>query len=616
VSSTSSYDTKEQVRQAIDIVDLVGSYIQLRREGRGYKGICPWHDDSRPSLQVNPERQSWKCWVCVIGGDIFSFVMKSEGVEFPEALSILADRAGIALRRSSSEGQKQAEVRSTEKRDLFKVAAWAEGVYHDCLLHSPEGKPALDYLKERGLSDESIRDFHLGYAPNRRDWLATQARQTPFTQQMLEQVDLITRSESGGGYYERFRDRVLFPIRDVQGRPVGMGGRLLPNSPSKSPAKYINSRETMLFSKSRLLYGMDIARDPITRSHTVLVTEGYTDTILAHQFGFKNAVAVLGTALGEQHIQLLRRFADRIVLVLDGDTAGMRRAGEVLELFVAAQVDLRIATLPAGMDPCDLLLSGGKPALDECIEQAPDALEHRFRTATVGLHGDSDTHAINQAIEDVLATLARSPRLQADAGSRAKLREDQILHRLSRQFGVSEDRLRARRSALRRGIKSRTRSVESIEGGEVFQLTEADPWTRELVEALLQLPESVAEVRDWLDLESLSDGPLRRVLEMSFALLDAGETPTFERLLIEAEDPALKNLLVQLDTEGQAKGTKHLPWQLEQLREGDRRKRTERARRGVASNRSTAQSDHDTDVLAQIIEQERRRQSISEPTDG
>ncbi len=368
LSSGVSYDTKERIKQAIDIVDLVGSYLPLRREGRGFKALCPWHDDTRPSLQVNPERQSFRCWVCDIGGDIFSFIMRMEGVEFPEALRMLADRANISLADAP-----HSPAPADDKRLLYQAMAWADEQYHRCLLHDSAAQAARDYLAERHVSADSIRRFQLGFAPDDWNWLAEHARGTPYSLPVLERVGLVSRRRQGPGYYDRFKGRVLFPIFDGQSRAVGVGGRVLPQLAGPDMAKYVNSPESPLFSKSKLLYGLNMARDAIRKTSTALVVEGYTDCIAAHQFGFDNCVAVLGTALGTGHVQLLRRYADRVrvILVLDGDEAGRRRAKEVLELFVSANVDLRVLTLPDDADPADYLLAHGADAFGRLADGAP-----------------------------------------------------------------------------------------------------------------------------------------------------------------------------------------------------------------------------------------------------
>ena len=397
--SSDSFDIKERVKQAVDIVDLVGSHIQLRRQGRNYVGRCPWHDDTRPSLQVNPERQSFKCWVCDIGGDVFSFVMKIEGVEFREALEMLADRAGIPVERPRRQrvagpaGEAASSLPAggghDDKRTLLLAMAWAEKQYHQCLLSAAEADAARRYLQERGISAESIERFHLGFSPLERDWILRhvqgEANQEKRARRAktLEAVGILARPAEGGTFYDRFRGRLLFSIRDAQGRPVGIGGRVLPELGPTSPAKYVNSPETPLFTKSRLLYGLDLAREALRKTRTALVMEGYTDVIVAHQYGFENAVAVLGTALGESHIRLLKAHADRIVLVLDGDEAGTKRANEVLELFIAQQADLRILTLPEDLDPCDFLHKYGAEAFSELLAgKAVDALDHAYAVTT------------------------------------------------------------------------------------------------------------------------------------------------------------------------------------------------------------------------------------------
>ena len=277
VAFDSSFDDKEQVRQAIDIVDLLGKYnLQLRRQGRGYVTHCPWHDDTRPSLQVNPERQSWKCWPCDIGGDIFSFVMKMEGVDFPEALAMLADRAGITLQKpsgcESAFGEQGPSAPSPlagggiDKRTLYKAAAWVECQYHECLLHAARGRAGPKVLSRRGISAESIERFQLGFAPLDRDWILKQAGGSPSRAKVLETIGVLRRSSAGGSLYDLFRGRGLFAIRDAQGRPVGMGGRLLPGVETFLPGKYVNSPETPLFRKSHLLYGLDLAKEAIHKS--------------------------------------------------------------------------------------------------------------------------------------------------------------------------------------------------------------------------------------------------------------------------------------------------------------------------------------------------------------
>jgi DNA primase len=565
VTLTGSDDAKELVRQAVDIVDLVGSYLQLRRQGRGYVGLCPWHDDTRPSMQVNADRQSFKCWVCDIGGDVFSFVMKMENIEFREALEMLADRAGVSLTPSKS-GPAAAPGSPGDKKTLFAALAWAEERYHRALLDSAEGEVARRYLAERGISAESVARFRLGFSPSGWDWLLRQGPQAGFSPAVLERVNLITPRKNGEGWYDQFRGRVMFPIRDVRSRPVAFGGRVLPELAAAEtrddyrPAKYVNSSETPVYSKSHELYALDRARDAVQRCGQVIVMEGYTDVIAAHQAGIENAVAACGTAMGEGHLKLLRRFTDSIALVLDGDEAGRKRASELLELFVASPIDLRILTLPGQLDPCDFISSHGCDAFRELLHRAPDALEHKLQSVTSGMMLSADnTHGVAQAVEQVLGTLARVRSALGEATSGSIVREQGILSRLSRRFHLPEEGLRTRLADLRRGASAspqrplRTPSEVASEPSRPA----LSPWEREALELMLTGPGMAATLAEELDEVDFASDHAREVLCLVRRLADEWRDrgdesagPTFGRLMLVADDERLKNLLVELDEQG------------------------------------------------------------------
>lgn len=603
MSAGPAFDVKEQIKRAIDIVDLVGESISLRREGRNYKGLCPWHDDSRPSLHINPERQTFRCFVCNIGGDIFTFVEKRENVTFREALTMLAERAGVTL----SHGPSAAE--SDERRRLYQVAAWAEQQYHDCLLKAPEAEPARQYLAARGITAESIRRFQLGFAPNQWDWLLKCARATSITPAHLEKIGLVKPRQQGQGHYDFFRGRVLFSIRDLQDRPVALGGRVLPDFNDGNAAKYINTTETPLFSKSRQLYGLNAAKDAITRSRTVMVMEGYTDCLIAQQCGLANAVAVLGTALGEQHIGILRRFADQVLLVLDGDEAGRRRADEILELFVAAQMDLRILTLPDDLDPADFLLARGKEAFEGLLAGAVDALEHKLRMATAGLDRRSDIAKAQRAQEEVLRTLAKS----RPADTATLMREAHVLGRLSEQFRVSEVVLRDRLKALRgQGSKPRAAQAQPVEAPPPRKPNKLDKAECEVLEVLLQMPQFVAHVAQQCPPAVWRDAARRTIFSACCKLAAAAVEPTVDRLLLEIDEAPLKALIIELDELGQRRQRSDWQKELERLLETlcAPSLAAPRLARPTSSEAATSMAD-----LQKIVEEKRRRQGISRPAD-
>ena len=620
VSFGPAFDAKEQVRQAVDIVDLVGSYVQLRRQGRNYVGVCPWHDDSRPSLQVNPERQSFKCWVCDYGGDVFSFVMRTENLEFREALELLAERAGISLQPPQHAHSEPGEASprsdpSTEKRTLYRVAAWAENEFHRCLLESPEAEAGRIYLAERGLNSETINRFKLGFAPNRWDWILERARGTEWTPPLLERVGLLRRKELGGGFYDWFRGRVMFSIRDSRSRPVAFGGRVLPQLADERSAKYINSPETPLFSKSRELYGLDVARENFKATGGVIVMEGYTDALMAHQHGIDNCVAVLGTALGERHLQLLRRYTESITLVLDGDAAGQRRTNEILDallaLFEKNQIDLRILILPGGVDPCDFIATHGSDQFRALLATAVDALEHKFKVVTNGLDTLTDTHRASQAAEQLLGTLAQLRPTAAGASSTTLLREEQMLSRIARKFHLPEEQLRSRLNAIRRDATNRPRIQRDDDSqrpttSQPLRLADLVAWDRGVLELIILDPTLVPRVVAGIDPADFSSPAARRIYLACCRLAEETPEGDFGRLLTMFDEPEIKSLLVQLDESCALKAKGDRERWLADLLETHRRRDEEKDRRTyLAAARQS--SDNAEQLLAEFCQQAKQK---------
>jgi DNA primase len=623
VSFTSPYqqDVKEQVRQATDIVDLVTAYLPLRHQGRMYVGLCPWHDDSRPSLQVNPERQSWKCWVCDLGGDVFSFVMQKEGIDFREALQMLADRAGIVLEASPQ--ARPTPGSPEDKRTLYQVLKWAEDQFHGCLLQAPEADAARRYVHERQLSPDSVKQFKLGFSPDSWQWILDRARGTQFSPAVLEAADLVRKSSTSGRLYDSFKGRLIFPIRDPQGRTIAMGGRVLPGLAAENVGKYINSRETRLFSKSDQLYGLDVARDAVSKAQEVVVVEGYTDVIAAHQVGLTNVVAVLGTALGPRHIRVLRRFADRVILVLDGDEAGQRRTNEILDLFVAEQVDLRILTLPDELDPCDFLLQQGAEPFRTLLAGAVDALEHKVRIATRGIQLTQDTHRANLALEDILATIAKAPPSAVTTPAEKRLREQQMLARLARQFGVAESEIRSRLNDLRRSASGSAVPVKSAAAaaGPSPRVRDFDPREVELLEILVAHPELVAQAVREIETGQLKSGPVRVIYHTFHSLLDAERPPDFGNALTALDDLNLKNILVELDERAHAKAPEaqedaqaRLQGLINHFRQELEARDRQQKLAALEGKRLSEQEE--LAALQHLIAQERNRRGISAPMDG
>ena len=541
------FDVKDRIKQASEIVDVVGGYLPLRRQGANFVAHCPWHDDSRPSLQVNQVRQSWVCWVCNFRGDVFDFVMRRESVEFFEAMQILAERAGIEIKKS---GKKIVKGSPQDKQALFRAMAWAVSQYHDCLLNEAVAAPVRNYLADRNMSAESIKAFQVGFAPLAWSWLVDRARHTEFSPEVLEACGLVSANNSGG-WYERFRGRVLFPISDTQNRPIALGGRIVPDlvpDDQQPKGKYYNSTETRLYSKSDNLYGLNLVRDEVAKKENrkLTIVEGYTDVVAAYQAGLRNVIACQGTAVNERHIRVMKRFADSITLVLDGDEAGQRRTNEILDLFVAQDVDLRILSLPEGSDPFDFIQKNGAEAFQGLVDQADDAIAHKINQETRGVDLINDTHAANQALEAILKTLAQIPVGQFATSAAKSVRLDQLITRIARQFQLDRTQVKNRLNELRRTM-SRTRPTVNLDvpgqnqaGVDFKQLPLKES---ELLQLLIGKPELLDQAIENISPSQISEGPLRELYEVMNDCFHVGKDVGYNSLMLELEDLNLKSLV-------------------------------------------------------------------------
>jgi DNA primase len=443
----------DEIKARLDIVDVVGQYVQLQRSGRSFKALCPFHTEKTPSFIVSPERQSWHCFgACGTGGDVFSFVMRREGIEFGEALRMLAARAGVTLterRRPEEERQRQRIHAASEA-----AARW----YHELLVESEAGRQAWEYVQGRGIDRPTAEAFLLGYSE--ASWEATgeHLRQRGYADAELLAAGLLVEGERG--LYDRFRGRLMFPIRDGGGRFVGFGARALDDS----TPKYLNTAQTAVFDKGGMLYALDRAHEGIRREGCAVIVEGYMDVIAAHQRGFDNVVATMGTSLTERQVRLLKRQARDIVLALDADAAGSEaalRGHEVVEEALrqgedrqtmpvvtwrglvsyqdAAAVDLRVAILPAGRDPDDVIRADAE-TWRQLIASARPVLDYRFEAAA-SRHDLSAPRGRSEAVQELLPLLEPL----TDPVVRAH-----YLQRLSRLSLVKEEELSGMVSRRRR----------------------------------------------------------------------------------------------------------------------------------------------------------------------
>jgi DNA primase len=361
------YDSRilDDLRSRVDIVDIIGGYIELRRSGANFKGVCPFHNDTNPSLTVSPSRQIYKCFVCDAGGNAFTFVKEYLNVNFTEAVKIVADRVGYSLpEQHQTEKQKQ---QLSERDAIQKALDYTADFYHR-KLYMPEGKHALNYLLQRGFSEDVIKKFNLGYAPDGWDTTLKELRRVNFEEQTIIGARIAIHKEDTGRIYDMFRNRLMFPIRDYMGRTIAFGGRKLDENPD-SP-KYINSPESLVYNKSHTLFGLfDGKRDIINKNEVVLV-EGYADLIALAQFGFTNTVAPCGTAFTESQAEMIKRSAKSITLMYDGDNAGLNAAERSTEIAIAAGLKTKVVILPDGEDPDDILKSRGEKVMRRYLDGA------------------------------------------------------------------------------------------------------------------------------------------------------------------------------------------------------------------------------------------------------
>lgn len=373
-------NTVQLVKEAADIVAIIGECVTLQRSGANFKGCCPFHSEKTPSFMVNPDRRSYHCFGCGEGGDVLNFVMQYHRLSFPEALHDLAKRYQIALPEKTMSREEQAELK--QRDTLYRVSEQAADFYHRLLLHSPEAEPARRYLKDRGIPAEVIAAFKLGFAPDHWDSLVKELGESA-NLAAAEKAGLLVKKERGG-FYDRFRNRVLFPIFSPTGKVIAFGGRIL----GDGQPKYLNSPETPLFDKSRTLFGLYQNRLPIRNKRQCLLVEGNFDLIALVTHGIANVAAPLGTALTKGHIRTLKGYADEAILLFDGDTAGLKAAMRSVPLFLSEQLPARIVTLPASHDPDTFVREFGGDGLSKLVDEAASLAEFVFRQL-VEQHGQS-----------------------------------------------------------------------------------------------------------------------------------------------------------------------------------------------------------------------------------
>jgi DNA primase len=551
--SNSSSDDRQRVLDATDIVRLIGDHLALRPKGREFVCLCPFHDDHKPSMCVVPHKQIYHCFSCGAGGNAITFVMEYHKMSYGEALKFLAERAGIELTpwrprrpvgaagQASGSDEGDEEASETSRSAMLGAAKVAQDFFRAILARPEHGAAARAVLENRGVSPEMVDLFQLGAAPDKWDGLVLTISAKSLPIEPYRATGLVKAREQGGGFYDAFRNRVMFPIHNQIGQVIGFGGRRINDA---DEPKYINSAESAIFDKSTTLYGLYQAAQAIRQSRTAIVTEGYMDTIACHQAGVRNAVATLGTALTAGNARVLRRLCDTVVLLFDGDEAGQRAAERAVEVFFTEPVDVRIAALSShtdAKDPDELLKrEGGREVFDRVVAAAVDPLELLFARIRANI-GDAGLSARARVVEEFVARLVDLGIDRVD-----KVRYQLIIKRLSQIAGVDWETISG--AVATRRARTSQRPTPAVE-------IEAKPLTapEHLLGCILNdptLPQTLVEDdSELIDPETFENGAVRSVASCISSLIVDEHTPSLAAVLAATEEVAVQRAATRLASE-------------------------------------------------------------------
>lgn len=519
----------EEVRSRSDIVEVIGSYVKLKRSGSGYVGLCPFHNEKSPSFSVNPARQMYKCFGCGVGGNVITFLMEYENYSFPEAMVHLAERAGITLpEREMTAEQKQ---RESLRQTLLEINTKAARFYY-AMLKSPQGKSGYEYLTGRGLSPETILHFGLGYAGRSGGELYQYLKKEGYPDSILKETGLFKMDERG--VYDKFWNRVMFPIMDVGSHVIGFGGRVM----GDAKPKYLNSPETKIFDKSRNLFGLNYAKQG-KRKHIILC-EGYMDVIAMHQAGFTGAVASLGTAFTEQQASLLRRYTEEVLLIYDSDEAGVKAALRAIPILRRAGISGKVVHLEPYKDPDEFISREGAAAFEERLDRAENSFF--FEVEAAGRQFDmSDPEQKTKFYHDIAKKLlVFTDKVQRDnymeaVAARQGIRKEDLRELVIRYGNQMPEGYQERREAPAQG----TKREEKAEGGINYSY-------RLLLSWLIGHPELFEQVRERITPGDFLDERFEQVARMVYAHLERGEELVEAKIVSHFHDVDSQKMVAQM----------------------------------------------------------------------
>jgi DNA primase len=526
--------TLEQIRAASDIVDVIGSYLPLKRAGATFRALCPFHKEKTPSFNVNPHLQIFKCFGCQKGGNVFTFVKEYENIEFPEAVRRLAERARIPL--EYEKGQAEQHSRSL-KENLLQIHEQITQRWQGALANEASGQIARDYLAKRGVSDEAVKLFRLGYAPEMWDDTVNWAKSKGHELGLVEKAGLILRKEASDNFYDRFRGRLMFPICDEQGRVIGFSGRIL--SGDDKTAKYVNSPETPIFTKSRVFFGLDKSKRALLEAESAIVCEGQLDLIACYMAGVQNVVAPQGTAFTADHARILKRYVEEVVLCFDSDEAGQNAAVRSLDHLLGSGLAVRVAVVPAPHDPDSFIKASGGAAFKQLIDQAEGFFDYYLNRlcATNAVTTDRGRLAVLGAMAEAVHKTGNVVLI------------DKYAQKTALRLGVSPDAVRAEFTKLARKQKAPLEPAEEEEAATSEPPSALENW---LLKILLLHDELLDWVAAHLDPSWIQHALAREIVVRRLAAHTNQTWKSLALFLGECEGTEVQNLITDVVAEERA----------------------------------------------------------------
>ncbi|GAB6138313.1 DNA primase [Halanaerobaculum tunisiense] len=544
-----SDDLIEKIRYSNDLVEIANEYTKLKSKGSSYMGLCPFHQEKTPSFNVNPDRQLYYCFGCGVGGNIFNFVMEVEGLSFVEAVEYLADKANIDL--PDQETSVQNRKKRNQRQQLLEIHKLATRFYQYLLLESDIGEVGYKYLKERGFTEEIMEKFKLGFAPDRWEQLYKFLQKKGYSDEILAKSGLVIPRKNSAGYYDRFRNRILFTICNHRGQPIGFGGRVL--SPDDEP-KYLNSPQTTVFDKSYNLYGLDQAKQSIRQQEEAIVMEGYTDVITAYQHGIKNVVASLGTSLTQGQAELLHRYAEKVYIAYDADIAGAEATVRGLDVLKKEGLAVEVIQLPVDQDPDDFIKAEGASSWQELIKQAVPLVQFKIDNVLEAntLQDVDDKLAIVEELLPILANIEAD--IERDEYSKlvaAELNIDlgvlkkEVNHYRNYRVQSNQDRKKQTRYNINNDL------AEELDDKQVSGYDSA---VEGLIKIVINHPEFITKLQQELSPNDFNNNKYQQIISHIYNYAAESDRFVVADLVEQVEAEELKNLLLKLSVEGVVNG--------------------------------------------------------------